>query len=101
MGYETVPDSQLIAWRKEALESIRKASAASALYNERKPGVVNHIRESTRIYGEGDYNARKALKENWTLNDAQDVYNWHRRNANMLNQAIATELALRQMPSGE
>lgn len=100
MGYSTVPDSQLIAWREEALRSIKKAAEASALYNERKPGVVKHIQQHPEIYGAEDFNKRRALKESWVLNDAQDVYNWHRRNANMLNQAIATELALRQMPEG-
>jgi hypothetical protein len=100
VGYETVSDATLLEWRKQALDSMAKASGASDLYNERKPGVLKHIKANPQIYGGEDYNVRKALKENWTLNDAQDVYNWHRRNANMLNQAIVTELALRQMPEG-
>jgi len=79
---------------------MQKAAAASALYNERKPGVIKHIKDNPAIYGAEDFSRRKALKESWVLNDVQDVYNWHRRNANMLNQAIVTELALRQMPEG-
>lgn len=98
MAYSTVSDSELLTWRREALRSLAIAEKASERYLKAKPGVIKHIEQSPHIYGGEDFNKRRALKENWELNDAQDVYNWHRRNADMYHQAIAAELALRNMP---
>ena len=98
MGYASVPDSELLEWRRKALVSIAKAEKASDKYNAAKPGVIKHIKDSPHIYGAEDYNQRRALRENWTLSDAQDEYSWHNKNASMYHKAIMAELALRQMP---
>lgn len=86
-----VMSDEILAWRRQAIASTRKALQAAAEYERVKPGVMMHIKQNPGIYGTEDFALRRALEANWTLGDLTRTVNFHRDLANMLWTAIASE----------
>lgn len=88
-------------WADKAQDAHIEANRLSKEYMSKKPGIILKLQDMVGRQGGADFALRKAIKENWTLNDLQDAYNWHRREENRLNTAIAAQVALRQLMKQE
>jgi hypothetical protein len=94
---EVVTSHTLINWRERAIRHTRKAIDCAEKYDKVKPNVEKHIKDNPRIYGTDDFSIRKAIGENWTLQDLARGHAFHRDQANMLWTAITAEKAFREM----
>lgn len=97
LGDVLVPLAVLRQWVKQAQAAHVQANNYSADYVMRKPGIVQDLQRMVERQGGGDFALRQAVKDNWTLNDLQDAYTWHRREENRLNAAITAQVMLRQL----
>lgn len=84
-------------WSAAAKRAGFEADRYSREYMAKRPAIVEKLKDMMARQGGQDFNLRTALANNWTLNDLQDSYTWHRREQNRLNTAIAAQVALRQL----
>lgn len=92
-----VDDETLGEWMADAVARRRAASAKAAEYEYRKPriqrGVERHLAKNGNTAT--DYDIRKSMEANWDLIDMSRMHAWLRDEADSLNLAIQTQLALR------
>lgn len=92
MGHIVYSNAQLRELAAQAVRHAGKAQRASDMYNQKKPGIVAHLLNQNLE----EYNYRKAFASNYTLNDLQDEYTWHRREQHRIQALIQMELNLRE-----
>lgn len=92
-----VDDQTLSAWQQDAVWRRLAADRAAALYEYEKPRVEAAIKKrlTKRNGAVDDYMLRQEMEANWKLIDITKTHAWLRDEANSLNLAIQTQLALR------
>jgi len=66
-------------WFNSMVHHSRMAILASKEYEARKPDIVERLRRRWKI----DFTFRKAVDENWALNDLMNAWSWHERQAKL------------------
>jgi hypothetical protein len=92
-----VDDDTLSGWMVDANRRRLEADLVARAYERRRPKIQDWIREKLiREHGSAeDWAVRRDLDANWTLNDLIKKHAWLRDEADSLNLAIQTQLALR------